>query len=141
MLPSRIDEHGVQVKWRVWEKPKEGNSSMRQGPGLNMSRSFGDTRAARPGVVSEPDVKIRKLRCADEVVVLASDGAFEHMSSQKVMNIIDSCGVDAKRAARRHSERTIDMCLLHRIFGRGALACVLYSKGRGLNISGPQVSL
>lgn len=66
---------------RVWLKTENI-------PGLAMSRSFGDYVAQRVGVISEPEVKTRKLKPEDKFMVVASDGVWEFLSNDDVMKII-----------------------------------------------------
>lgn len=48
-----------------------------RGPGLMMSRCFGDLDAVEAGVISTPQVSSRKLQAEDKFIVLASDGLWE----------------------------------------------------------------
>jgi serine/threonine protein phosphatase PrpC len=54
-----------------------------------MSRSFGDLEAEKIGVISEP--KIVEFNCERidvKFIVVATDGIWEFLSNEKVMNII-----------------------------------------------------
>ena len=77
---------------RVWLK----NQDM---PGLAMSRSFGDDVAASVGVISEPEVTVRARSKSDKFYVAASDGVFEFLSNDDVVEIVSKYK-DAKRAAK-----------------------------------------
>jgi len=57
-------------------------------PGLAMTRSFGDYFGSTAGVISEPEVTEYYLKEEDKFMVLASDGLFEFMESQEVVEII-----------------------------------------------------
>ena len=57
-------------------------------PGLAMSRSFGDEIASRVGVYSEPEVKIFPFKEEDKFIVIASDGLWEYVSNDEVLNIV-----------------------------------------------------
>ena len=57
-------------------------------PGLAMTRSFGDYYGSTAGVISEPEVTEYYLKEEDKFMVLASDGLFEFMESQEVVEII-----------------------------------------------------
>ena len=57
-------------------------------PGLAMSRSFGDEIASRVGVYSEPEVKIFPFKEEDKFIVIASDGLWEYVSNDEVVNIV-----------------------------------------------------
>ena len=66
---------------RVWLKHEDI-------PGLAMSRSFGDSTAAKVGVNAVPEVKEFTLSLDDKIVVLASDGVWEFLSNQEVANVV-----------------------------------------------------
>ena len=66
---------------RVWVKNGDY-------PGLAMSRSFGDQIAHSVGVSVEPDIKIYEFKEEDKFFVLASDGLFEFIDGQKIVEII-----------------------------------------------------
>ena len=57
-------------------------------PGLAMSRSFGDEIASRVGVFSEPEVKIFPFKEEDRFIVIASDGLWEYVSNEEVIDIV-----------------------------------------------------
>ena len=66
---------------RVWLKNEEM-------PGLAMSRSFGDEVAHTVGVVVDPEIMEYKLLKEDKFIVLASDGIWEFISNDEVVNIV-----------------------------------------------------
>ena len=66
---------------RVWLKKQDY-------PGLAMSRSFGDRVAHSVGVSEKPEIKEYKFCKEDKFFVVASDGLFEFISSQDIVNII-----------------------------------------------------
>ena len=66
---------------RVWLKKQDY-------PGLAMSRSFGDRVAHSVGVSEEPEIKEYLFRKEDKFFVVASDGLFEFIPSQDIVNII-----------------------------------------------------
>ena len=57
-------------------------------PGLAMSRSFGDEIATRVGVFSEPEVKIFPFQEEDKFIVIASDGLWEYVTNDEVIEIV-----------------------------------------------------
>ena len=57
-------------------------------PGLAMSRSFGDEIASRVGVFAQPEVKIFPFNEEDKFVVIASDGLWEYVTNEEVVNIV-----------------------------------------------------
>ena len=66
---------------RVWKK--EGDV-----PGLAMSRSFGDEVAHTVGVIVNPEIDEYQLLNEDKFLILASDGIWEFISSEEVVNIV-----------------------------------------------------
>jgi len=81
-VDSYRDQQGNQVgPMRAWLK----NENL---PGLAMSRSFGDSTAARVGVNAVPEVMMFDMTPEDRVLVLASDGVWEFLENQQVANIV-----------------------------------------------------
>lgn len=74
-------EDGIDGPPRVWL----GHMDI---PGLAMSRSLGDTVAHTAGVISEPEMHTVELGEADKVLVWASDGLWEFMKNQEVLDLI-----------------------------------------------------
>jgi serine/threonine protein phosphatase PrpC len=65
---------------RVWVKESDG-------PGLAMTRSFGDEVGASVGVISTPEVGEYKIKEEDRAIIIASDGLWEYMSNKEVTDI------------------------------------------------------
>ena len=57
-------------------------------PGLAMSRSFGDEIVHEVGVIVDPEIFEHFLDEEDKFIILASDGIWEFMSSDEVVNIV-----------------------------------------------------
>jgi len=57
-------------------------------PGLAISRTFGDLLAQEVGVICEPDVKTHKLQPRDRFVVLGSDGVWDVLSNEEVVQMV-----------------------------------------------------
>lgn len=83
-------EDGISGPPRVWL----GHMDI---PGLAMSRSLGDTVAHTAGVISEPEMTTFEIQENDKIMILASDGLWEFMSSQEVLDFIARVP-DPKRA-------------------------------------------
>ena len=66
---------------RVWLKDEDV-------PGLAMSRSFGDHLAHTIGVTCEPEIIEIEFNEEDKFIILASDGIWEFMSNQEVVDIV-----------------------------------------------------
>ena len=76
------DEDGEFIgPMRVYMKDKDM-------PGLAMTRSFGDYFGSTAGVISEPEISEYFFKPEDKFMVLASDGLFEFMESQEIIDII-----------------------------------------------------
>ncbi|KAL0544833.1 hypothetical protein IC582_019960 [Cucumis melo] len=69
--------------YRVWVP--DGNY-----PGLAMSRSLGDFCLKDYGLISTPQVSYRKLTRKDEFIVLATDGIWDVLTNNQVINIVAS---------------------------------------------------
>ena len=81
-MNNSIDEAGNPVgPKRVWQKTANV-------PGLAMSRSFGDRAASEVGVVCIPEITEWELGPDDRVVVVASDGLWEFLSNEQVLQIV-----------------------------------------------------
>lgn len=77
-----VDEQGNPCgPLRVWLRTEDV-------PGLAMSRSLGDSLAASVGVICEPEIRINKLSPLDKCLLLATDGLFEFINNQEIINII-----------------------------------------------------
>lgn len=103
--PVRVDEKkrvkaagGRIARWRrnigplrVW-LPKDWI------PGLAMTRSIGDTVLSEYGVSPIPEVTHVKLQPGDAFIVLASDGVWEFMNSQEVVDFVGRMRREGKSA-------------------------------------------
>ena len=59
------------------------------GPGLTMARSLGDADADAVGIIPTPEVTFRPIEPAnDQFIVLASDGVWEFLSSDHVVEVV-----------------------------------------------------
>ncbi|KAL1352814.1 hypothetical protein HN51_016792 [Arachis hypogaea] len=110
-------------------------------PGLAMSRSFGDFCLKDYGLISIPDVFYRKLSKQDEFVVLASDGVWDVLSNNEVINIVASApsrSVAAKllvkRAVRawryRYPGSKVDDCAVICLFLDGEQPVLSHSQSK-----------
>ena len=79
--PMKDDDGSFIGPMRVWLKNEDY-------PGLAMSRSFGDKVAHSVGVIAEPEIKEYLFDKNDKFFIVASDGLFEFMSSQEIVNIV-----------------------------------------------------
>ena len=87
VLGSNVDLHGDPP--RVW---KEGKNY----PGCAFTRSLGDTLGESIGVFAEPEMITRELTTNDKVLILATDGIFEFLTNQEVLDMSVQCGSPLK---------------------------------------------
>ena len=59
-----------------------------EGPGFNMTRTLGDFKSKKIGVISDPEIDFLKLKVCDRFLVLASDGLWDVMSSAEVCGFV-----------------------------------------------------
>ena len=97
--PTEIDE-ALRIKYKNGEihpfinEDGEFNGPERvwisgQGiPGLAMTRSFGDIVGSAVGVLSEPEIKCFHYEKSDKFIVIGSDGLWEYIPCQEVVNIV-----------------------------------------------------
>jgi len=88
-LGNVIDEDGDPP--RLWHRDGEY-------PGCAFTRSIGDSLAESIGVFAEPELNVKKIADKDKIVVIASDGVFEFIPSQAIIemcakydNPLDAC--------------------------------------------------
>ena len=77
-LGEEIDEGGDPP--RVWSPNGDY-------PGTAFTRSLGDAMAEELGVFAEPEMLTRELKPEDRLIVLASDGIYEFLTNQSVVDI------------------------------------------------------
>ncbi|KAL7543762.1 hypothetical protein ACHAXR_013060 [Thalassiosira sp. AJA248-18] len=78
VLGEEIDEGGDPP--RVWSPHGDY-------PGTAFTRSIGDAIAEELGVSSVPEMLTREITPEDKIIVLASDGVFEFLTNQSVIDI------------------------------------------------------
>jgi len=60
-------------------------------PGTAFTRSIGDQVAARIGVIATPETIQYEIGVSDRMLILASDGIWEFISSQEAVDLIKDC--------------------------------------------------
>ncbi len=53
-----------------------------------MTRSMGDKIGAQAGVISDPEILEFNIGKDDKFIVIASDGVWEYLSNEDVINIV-----------------------------------------------------
>ncbi|KAM7260485.1 hypothetical protein ACFE04_016226 [Oxalis oulophora] len=91
-------------------------------PGTAFTRSVGDSTAEKIGVVAEPEVSTVQLTPNHLFFVIASDGVFEFLSSQTVVDMAarysdprDACAIIASESYKlwlEHESRTDDITII-----------------------------
>ncbi|CAN1149839.1 Probable protein phosphatase 2C 35 [Linum perenne] len=91
-------------------------------PGTAFTRSVGDSTAESIGVIADPEVSVVKLTCEHSFFVVASDGVFEFLSSQAVVDMAarygdprDACSAIAGESYKlwlEHENRTDDITII-----------------------------
>ncbi|XP_059300878.1 probable protein phosphatase 2C 51 isoform X2 [Lycium ferocissimum] len=85
---------------------------------LAVSRSIGDIRLKRYGIVAEPEVTgWRRLSTEDRYVVIGSDGIYERTSPQDVCNILHETSIDSSSCS---SSSSLADCIVHNAFCKGS---------------------
>lgn len=84
--------HGI-GPFRVWES----NSNQ---PGLSVSRALGDFSCRKLGVISEPVCSAHSIIEQDYFIVIASDGIWDVMDNDDVVNFVESYRKICKRKTR-----------------------------------------
>ena len=75
------DQGGWIGPLRVWVKNGEG-------PGLAMTRSFGDILGSSIGVICVPEINEYTIKKEDKAIIIASDGLWEFISNKETTNIV-----------------------------------------------------
>ncbi|KAL8171332.1 hypothetical protein V2J09_023136, partial [Rumex salicifolius] len=91
-------------------------------PGTAFTRSVGDSTAEKIGVVAVPEVSVVQITPEHPFFVVASDGVFEFLSSQTVVDMVakcqdprDACSLIAGESYKlwlEHENRTDDITLI-----------------------------
>lgn len=82
VLGEDVDIHGDPP--RVWVEGKDY-------PGTAFTRSVGDSLAEGIGVTAEPEILSRHVTSNDHLLIIASDGIFEFLTNQEVIDLAAQC--------------------------------------------------
>ncbi|KAI3746030.1 hypothetical protein L6452_08445 [Arctium lappa] len=116
-------------------------------PGLAMARAFGDFCLKDFGLISVPEVSYRRLTEKDEFIVLATDGIWDVLTNEEVINIVASAESHSRAAqavvesavrAWRHKFPTskVDDCAVVCLFlGVDATTSAIKWKLEGKNVA------
>ena len=89
---KRITENGGEVHPYYDEDGYEGDDRVYAKnqiyPGLSMSRSIGDLLAKKIGVISTPDITLKKISCDSKFLVIGSDGLWDVIKPYDMIRMI-----------------------------------------------------
>ena len=93
---ERIIKYGgeiqkIQNENGEYEGPLRLFKKNEEGPGLAMSRSFGDSEGQSIGIIAEPEVKEYLIKKEDKALIIATDGLWEYTKNEDVVNIVKNC--------------------------------------------------
>ncbi|KAG4087228.1 protein serine/threonine phosphatase 2C [Neocallimastix lanati (nom. inval.)] len=77
-------------------------------PGLVVSRSLGDEVARRLGVISKPDISIIDIDDKLKFCVLATDGVWDGLSNEEVVEIVNANIDDPQKASEQVTQGSLD---------------------------------
>ncbi|CAA2999015.1 probable phosphatase 2C 33 [Olea europaea subsp. europaea] len=69
-------------------------------PGLAMARAFGDFCLKEFGLISVPEISCRRITDKDEFIILATDGIWDVLSNEEVVDIVGSCSTRSYAARK-----------------------------------------
>lgn len=128
---------------RVWLSDKNV-------PGTSFTRSLGDSIANKVGVFAEPEFFSKTITDEDEILVLASDGVFEFLQNQEIIDIcaksdnpVVACELVVDAAYTKwleYENRTDDITVIVMYFRREAGGVNVNHDGNDGNISVPQAA-
>jgi len=98
-------------------------------PGLAMTRSIGDTILTEYGVAPVPEMTYLKLTDIDSFLVIASDGVWEFMPSQEVIDFVGKLrkdNVPASEAAESLVREAVRRWRRNEVVVDDTTACVVY---------------
>jgi serine/threonine protein phosphatase PrpC len=105
----RIESHGEHITWDDYGKVYRIH-------GLSVSRTVGD-RFAKPVVSGEVEIQVFPLTNDDEFIVLASDGLWDVMGSEYVVNFIKQKleAVNPNQSQIPNAEKSVNIQRLHQV--------------------------
>jgi len=98
-------------------------------PGVAFTRSIGDDMAESIGCIPNPEIMRRQLVSDDKFIVIASDGVFEFMSSETVVEIVAKCN-DPYEAARAVVTEAYKLWLHYEVRTDDITAIVIFTEHR-----------
>ena len=96
-------------------------------PGCAFSRSLGDEVGEGVGVNAEPEFVTKDVTRGDEILVIASDGVFEFLTNQRVVDICAACS-NPMEACERLLDRAYEEWLRYEIRTDDITCIVMFLK-------------
>ena len=106
---------------RLW-LPNSGS------PGVAFTRSLGDELAESIGCIATPELLRRSILSTDEFIVIASDGVFEFLTSQLVVDVVSKF-TDAQQAAKALVAEAYKLWLHYEVRTDDITAIVIFLSG------------
>ena len=97
--PAMVDPDGEIISAKVYRDPTHPE----YGPGLAISRSFGDLDASDLGIIATPEITCHRVSEEDKYLILATDGVWEFLGPNEVLGVVDNCfqkGMTAEDASK-----------------------------------------
>ncbi len=124
---KRIEGLAGEVRTQEPESPSRIFVRGENFPGLAMTRALGDDIAKCVGVICEPEIKSMKLGMNELFVTMCSDGVWEFMSNDKVVETINRHGRERlEEAAYTVAETAYNEWLEHEDCTTDDITCMIY---------------
>lgn len=125
-LGQQVDEDGDPP--RIWHKTKKY-------PGTAFTRSIGDRIAETLGVFAEPEINTIRLNENSRFLVIASDGVWEFMTSQAVVDMVAQYD-DPLEACKRVVQESYTLWLQYEVRTDDITMIVIHLDGVGNAVKG-----
>ena len=123
----RIETYNGEVRRQDQYSPARVFGRDANYPGLAMSRAIGDEIAKFFGVLAEPEVKCIKVEKNDLFITVSSDGVWEFLTNEDVINMIYKNGkAKADKSAALVAETAFSTWLEHENNTTDDITCIIY---------------
>jgi len=147
---KRILENGGEIhpyydEDGIFEGPDRVYAKNRSYPGLSMSRTIGDLEAKKIGVISKPDIFLKKIGSESKFLVIGSDGLWDVIKPYDIIRIVrpyfnkgdieGACQVLMKKSVyqwEKNNEERDDITIIVVFFGTTG-TCLINEKNNFLN--------
>ena len=147
---KRILENGGEIhpyydEDGIFEGPDRVYAKNRSYPGLSMSRTIGDLEAKKIGVISKPDIFLKKIGAESKFLVIGSDGLWDVIKPYDIIRIVrpyfnkgdieGACQVLMKKSVyqwEKNNEERDDITIIVVFFGTTG-TCLINEKINFLN--------